>query len=141
MNRGANMDVRSLVRVAVGLAVLWSCAGAQAAVRGRWINPSKSVIIEITPCGEVLCGTVVWASEKAKRDARKGTHHLVGTRLLTGMKHSSAHVWKGRIFVPDHNMHASAKLRPEGGTHLKVSGCVMMICKSQTWTKTHLSQG
>lgn len=96
-------------------------------------------MIDIEACGDALCGTVVWASEKAKHDARKGTPHLVGTKLLTGMKHSSAHVWKGKIFVPDQNMHASAKLRPEGTMHLNVSGCVMMLCKSQVWTKTHQS--
>jgi uncharacterized protein (DUF2147 family) len=124
-------------RLVFGLAAILSCSPTGAAVRGKWVNPSKSVVIDIEPCGHVLCGTVVWASEKAKHDARKGTHHLVGTKLLTGMQHSGAHVWKGKIFVPDQNMHASAKLKPEGANHLKVSGCVMMICKSQTWTKTH----
>ena len=126
-------------RLAMGLTVLCSWAAAHAAVKGEWINPSKSVIIDIEPCGHALCGTVVWASEKAKHDARKGTKHLVGTKLLTGVTHSSSHVWKGKIFVPDQDMHASAKLKPEGANHLKVSGCVMMICKSQTWTKTHRS--
>ena len=135
------MHGRRALALAMGLAALCGSAGTQAAVRGKWVNPSKSVIIEIAPCGAVLCGTVVWASEKAKRDARKGTQQLVGTKLLTGLKPSSTQVWKGKIFVPDHNIHASAKLRPEGATHLKVSGCKMMICKSQTWTKTHQNHG
>ena len=131
-----------LLRLAVGVAGAFACCStAGAAVTGKWINPSKSVIIEIEPCGQVMCGTVVWASEKAKQDARKGTQQLVGTKLLTGMKHSSTGTWKGRIFVPDQNMHASAKLKPEGSAHLKVSGCVMMICKSQVWTKTHAEHG
>ena len=135
------MHGREAMRLAMGLAALCGSARAEAAVRGKWVNPSKSVIIEIAPCGQVLCGTVVWASEKAKKDARKGTQHLVGTKLLTGMKHSSAQIWKGKIFVPDQNIHASAKLKPVGATHLKVSGCMMMICKSQTWTKTHQTHG
>ena len=136
------MHKRAAVQLVVGIVAFCSCPAGQAAVRGKWINPSKSVIIDIAPCGHVLCGTVVWASEKAKKDASKGTTKpLVGTTLLTGMKHSSAHVWKGKIFVPDQNMHASAKLRPEGATHLKVSGCVAFICKSQVWTKTHQARG
>jgi uncharacterized protein (DUF2147 family) len=135
------MHGRSTLRLAIGIAVIWGSSTAEAAVRGKWVNPSKSVIIDVEPCGHLLCGTVVWASEKAKHDARKGTQHLVGTKLLTGMAHSSAHVWKGKIFVPDQNMHASAKLKPEGANHLKVSGCVMMICKSQVWTKTHQAHG
>ena len=133
------MHQRTALRLIFALFGITSCSAAAAAIRGKWINPSHSVIIDIEPCGQVMCGTVVWASDKAKKDARKGTEHLVGTKLLTGMSHSSAHVWNGKIFVPDQNMHASAKLRPEGTSHLKVSGCVMMICKSQMWTKSHQS--
>ena len=140
-SEGGDMRERAALQLAIGFAVMCGPVAAQGAVRGKWVNPSKSVIIEIAPCGQVLCGTVVWASEKAKRDARKGTQHLVGTKLLTGMKHSSASLWKGKIFVPDQNFTASAKLKPEGSNHLKVSGCMMMICKSQTWTKTHQIHG
>jgi len=130
--------LRFASRLLVSLVAIASCTAASAAVRGKWINPSKSVIIEIAPCGHDLCGKVIWASEKAKKDALKGTTHLIGTKLLTGMK-PSGHVWKGKIFVPDQNITASAKLKPEGANHLKVSGCVMVICKSQTWTKTQRS--
>lgn len=130
---------KRIAHVLLGMIAIGCCSSGNAAVRGKWINPSKSVIIEIAPCGHELCGTVVWASEKAKNDARKGTAHLVGTKLLTRMKPASGHVWKGKIFVPDQNINASAKLKPEGADHLKVSGCVMMICKSQTWTKTQRS--
>lgn len=133
-DRGSRFAAQCLLAVAA----IGCCSPANAAVRGKWINPSKSVIIEIAPCGHELCGTVVWASEKAKKDASKGTKHLVGTKLLTGMK-PSGKVWKGKIFVPDQNITASAKLKPEGANHLKVSGCVMVICKSQTWTKTQRS--
>lgn len=138
MVRGSsNRRLGALPRLGAALAVICCTSAADAAVKGKWVNPSKSVIIDIEPCGHVLCGTVVWASEKAKHDARKGTHHLVGSKLLTDMKHSSQHQWKGKIFVPDQNIHASAKIRPEGAAHLKVSGCVLMICKTQVWTKTH----
>ena len=53
-----------------------------AAIDGRWVNPEGSVIIAIAPCGEAHCGTVTWASDKAKADARQGTDKLVGTQLL-----------------------------------------------------------
>lgn len=136
---GAFKHGRRLARLALFLAAISSASMLDAAVNGKWINPSRSVIIDIGPCGHLLCGTVVWASEKAKQDARKGTHQLVGTQLLTGLHHASTHLWKGKIFVPDQNMHASAKLKTQGGNELKVSGCVMMICKSQMWTRTHQS--
>ena len=52
---------------------------------GRWKNPSGSVIVAIDVCGTGYCGTVDWASDKAKADARRGgTEALVGTQLMTG---------------------------------------------------------
>jgi uncharacterized protein (DUF2147 family) len=112
-------------------------AGQQGIV-GEWVNPSKSVQMKIGSCGGHLCGTVVWASEKAKRDAARGSKApLVGAHLLTHVKHTAAHSWKGKIFVPDQNMTAVAKLTMVNHDQLKVSGCVLMICKSQVWHRKH----
>ncbi len=127
--------------IAMVLAAMSSAGTAHhsAPVDGQWVNPSKSVVIKIGPCGQVHCGTVTWASDKAKQDALKGTKHLVGYHLLTNLKNNGSHQWKGKIFVPDQNMTASAKLNLEGHDHLKVTGCGLMgtICRSQTWTRAH----
>jgi len=100
---------------------------------GDWTNPSKSVVMNIANCHGHMCGTVVWASEKAKRDVTKGTKHLVGSHLLTNVKETSHNHWKGKIFVPDQNMRVTAKLAMVTHDQLKVSGCALMICKSQVW--------
>lgn len=105
-----------------------------AAVEGRWINPSKTVIIAIAPCAEALCGTVEWATEQAQQDAKKGTPNLIGTQLLTGLQ-AKGDIWQGKLFVPDQRLHATAKIAPEGAGQLKVSGCEIGICKSQVWTR------
>src|SRR6059058_3003370 len=99
------------VTCALAIAAVLSAWPAGAAIKGHWVNPSKSVVLNIAPCGKVLCGTVTWASEKAKRDSLKGTNQLVGSHLLTHLKAQSHDSWKGTIFVPDQNMHASAKLK------------------------------
>ena len=136
------MQKWAIVRSGVILSALLIGSAAQSmTITGQWANPSKSVIIDIEPCGHASCGTVVWASAKAKHDARKGTTHLIGTKLLTDMRQTSAHEWSGELFVPDENLHATAKLNPQGKTHLKVSGCKVLICKSQMWTKSHTPHG
>jgi uncharacterized protein (DUF2147 family) len=109
----------------------------QPGVVGSWENPSKSVVMKVADCHGHLCGTVVWASEKAKRDASKGTKHLVGSHLLTKVKQTDHNHWKGKIFVPDQNMTVSAKLAMVTHNQMKVSGCALMICKSQVWHRTH----
>jgi uncharacterized protein (DUF2147 family) len=121
---------------AITLILAVTASPAEAAIKGSWANPSKSVVIMIAPCGETLCGTVSWASEKAKKDSEKGTKHLVGSHLLTHLK-KSHDAWHGKLFVPDQNMRVSAKLRLVNNNELKVSGCALMICKSQLWTRTH----
>lgn len=104
------------------------------AVEGRWINPSKTVIIAIAPCAQALCGTVEWATEQAQEDAKKGTPNLIGTQLLTELQ-AKGDIWQGKLFVPDQRLHATAKIAPEGAQQLKVSGCEIGICKSQVWTR------
>jgi uncharacterized protein (DUF2147 family) len=130
--------IRAATYGLAAVAVLTAHA-AEAAIKGHWVNPSKSVIIDIAPCAHSLCGTVSWASEKAKRDSMKGTKHLVGSHLLTGLQKKSHDHWKGKIFVPDQNMHVSAKLTLLSPSEMKVAGCAMLgtICKSQVWVRTH----
>jgi uncharacterized protein (DUF2147 family) len=114
-----------------------SSAWAQdAAIEGRWANPDGSVIIDIAPCGAAHCGTVAWASNKAKADARKGTDRLVGTELLAGFEEKKRGQWSGRVFIPDHDMRAKAKLQLVGERQLKVSGCVaVVLCRTQYWNR------
>ena len=120
----------------IALLGLTAAQEAPTGLEGRWANPSKSVVLDIAPCGDTLCGTVAWASDQAQQDARKGTAQLVGTQLLTGMKAKGA-TWEGRLFIPDENMRVTAKLQLVSAGQLKVSGCAMAgaICRSQVWNR------
>lgn len=106
-------------------------------IDGRWINPSKSVIIQIGPCGEARCGKVEWASEAAQADARKNAPNLIGTALLTELEPETATQWKGKLFVPDRDIHAEAKIALDGPEMIKVSGCALggIICDTQVWSR------
>lgn len=112
-------------------------ASAGAAFEGRWANPKRSVILEVAPCGNAHCGTVVWASPKARENAREGgTTTLVGTRLITGIQPDGKGAYKGRGFVPKQNIHAPATIRHAGPNTMLVKGCVLaVICKEQRWTR------
>ena len=111
---------------------------AGTALEGSWRNLGRSVVIAVAPCGEALCGTVAWASEQAKADARRGgTDPLVGSELLSGLAPAGEGRWKGRLFVPDLNRRSDAELRLLGPDEVKVTGCAALglLCKSQTWTR------
>ena len=103
---------------------------------GRWVNPDESVIIEIAPCGDARCGTVTWASDKAKQDARKGADELVGSNLLTALVERKPGQWRGKLFIPDRNMRATAKIELIGERQLRVSGCTLgVLCRTQYWNR------
>jgi uncharacterized protein (DUF2147 family) len=110
----------------------------QPSIDGQWRSPGGNSIIAIAPCGSSLCGTIVWASDKAKQDARKGTDQLIGTQLLTNLQQRSEGRWQGKLFVPDQNIRATAKLQLIGAQQLKVSGCALgkTLCRSELWTRT-----
>jgi uncharacterized protein (DUF2147 family) len=106
---------------------------------GNWRNPRGTVVMTIAPCGEALCGRVLWASDEAQADARRGgTDPLVGAELLSGFVTNGKGRWKGRLFVPDLNKRSKAELRPLGPDQVKVTGCAIgrMFCKSEVWTRT-----
>ena len=127
------------MRVLIGIALLGLAgpqAAAQSPIEGQWKSPGGNSIIGIALCGATLCGSVLWASEKAKQDAKKGTDQLVGSQLLTNLKPKGSG-WQGRLFIPDQNMRATAKIELVSAQQLKVSGCALgkALCKSSLWSR------
>lgn len=123
--------------IAILLAALAMQSTAPAPIEGRWKSPGGNSIIDIGPCGDNLCGTVAWASAKAKKDSSKATGQLVGTQLLTALQEKREGRWQGKLFVPDKNIRATAKLELAKSGQLKVSGCLAgkALCKAELWTR------
>ena len=112
-------------------------ASAPPSIEGTWKSPGGNSIITIADCGSTLCGTVAWASEKAKKDSAKTTSQLVGTQLLTGLQQDKSGRWHGKLFIPDKNMRVTAKIERVSDAQLRVSGCAMgkALCKAALWTR------
>jgi uncharacterized protein (DUF2147 family) len=104
---------------------------------GVWRNGKNSVHIAVRPCGEALCGKVVWANDKAKADARNSTDSLVGTELLKDFRRDAKGRWRGKVFVPDIGQTFHGTLSLIDPDRLKARGCLFagIICKSKIWTR------
>jgi uncharacterized protein (DUF2147 family) len=111
-------------------------ASAQTPVEGLWRNPSGTAIIAIAPCGNALCGKVAWASARGQQEVAKNSPNVVGTTVLTGLKPARGR-WNGSLYIPDDNIHVSAKLQLLGNRQLKLTGCAVagLFCRSQIWTR------
>lgn len=125
----------------LSLAVIAGLAGATEAsaaeLYGRWKNPKNSVHVDVRPCGGSACGYVVWASEKAKEDVRKGSgRELVGLQLLRDFEPSGS-TWRGKVFVPDLNRTFTGSARLVDDNHMEARGCLVagVLCKKQIWTR------
>ena len=107
-----------------------------APIEGLWKNPIGSAIIAIGRCRNALCGKVVWASARGRREVAQNTSNVVGTTVLTGLKPARGH-WAGSLYIPDDNIHVSARLEPIGAGRMKLTGCGLfgLVCRTQVWTR------
>jgi uncharacterized protein (DUF2147 family) len=109
----------------------------EGAYLGTWQNPSGSVQIRAAVCGERVCGTVVFANERAKADARRGgTDPLIGTQLFEEFNARGPNQWRGRVFVPDMNRRVTGTATLIDENTIRVEGCAArIICRNQVWTR------
>lgn len=105
---------------------------------GIWRNPQNSVHVRSEHCGAGMCGTVVWANDKAKADAKKGgTADIIGLPLFRDFRRDTNGEWRGKVFVPDIRKTFSGTIKVMDENTLIGTGCLIgrVGCKSQTWTR------
>ena len=104
---------------------------------GTWQNPSGSVRIRASRCGNQVCGTIVFANDKAKADARRGgTDPLIGTQLFEEFAARGPNEWRGRVFVPDLNRRVTGTATLVNDNTIRVEGCAArVVCRNQVWTR------
>lgn len=105
---------------------------------GVWRNPKDSVHVEVQHCGNSMCGTVIWANEKAIADARRGgTGSLMGMQLFRDFKRDRKGVWHGRVYVPDIGKIFSGTIEAVDENTRRGTGCLLgrIACRSQDWVR------
>ncbi|MCW3846204.1 DUF2147 domain-containing protein [Sphingomonas sp. LB-2] len=111
-------------------------APADGGLQGDWRNTKNTVHLRVEPCGQALCGTVTWAADQQRADARKGSgKDLIGSALLRDLRRGGDGKWRGKIYIPDIDTTASATVTQINDDQILVSGCTFLgvICRSQHW--------
>ncbi|WP_448502012.1 DUF2147 domain-containing protein [Sphingomonas sp.] len=104
---------------------------------GTWRNASNSVHIRAARCGLEMCGTVVWANDRAKADAaRGGTRELIGTQIFRRFRAEGGQ-WAGEVYVPDIDQTIAGTIRLDGRDTLVGEACLFgrIGCREQRWTR------
>jgi uncharacterized protein (DUF2147 family) len=123
--------------------LLASPAHAAAPIFGRWLTDDGAAIIRIEPCGARLCGRIERVLDpKAPRndinspDRAHRTKPLVGTAVLSNYSGSGS-IWKGgQAYDPKAGKSYRSELTLLANGKLKVTGCVLFICRSRYWTRS-----
>ncbi|MCV6597437.1 MAG: DUF2147 domain-containing protein [Mangrovicoccus sp.] len=90
--------------------------------------------VEITPCGAALCGTLIKGFDASGNPGDSGA---VGKKIVWDMKPEGGGKYGGgKIWAPDRDKTYNSKMVLSGNS-LKVSGCVLGICRNQTWTRVN----
>jgi uncharacterized protein (DUF2147 family) len=141
---------RAAITALVALPVLPAGAGASGP-EGLWWAEGGFAQVEIRPCGDALCGRVVWLrhpfdeSGCALRDVENPDPALrarpvEGLRILYGLRPSSddPHAWSGgRIYDPGSGRTYSAVVETDGPDRLRVRGylAIRLLGRTTTWVR------
>lgn len=129
------MTKRNILFAAALIGLGASAASASSPIEGRWAKGNLQ--IQIAPCGNVLCGTVVKASPKQQARAERGSGtDLIGATLIRDIRRTGANSYGARVFLADRNINARGTIQQVSPDRLSVRGCVLgVICKSSNWVR------
>jgi uncharacterized protein (DUF2147 family) len=108
----------------LALAVQVPGAAAQhvsADVTGLWIDHTGQGAVEIAPCGDRICGRVVWL--KNPNHKSKSGKLICGTQVLGDLHRQAKNEWEsGWIYNPEDEERFSAALKLTNANTLQVTG-------------------
>jgi uncharacterized protein (DUF2147 family) len=137
-----------------GLALLAARGGGQARapdrIEGDWLTASGDARVRIGPCAAPagrLCGVIVWLQDplddqgapqrdEANPDRALRSRPVIGLTSLDGFRPAGPGRWAGgRIYDPSDGKTYDGKLALRTDGALRVSGCVLVFCRTQTWRR------
>lgn len=113
-------------------------------ISGDWVTSDRSAVVRIARCGGGMCGTVVRVLARApgipqtdvnNPDRARRSRPLLGLTVLSGFNAAASSWSGGRAYDPETGRTYNARLSLNPDNTLVVTGCVLFICKSQTWRR------
>ena len=147
MNR---MIVWAAGLLAAALVIAHEARAAADPVFGDWLTVGGTGKVRVAPCPAApaqACGTIVWLNDpngpdgKTAHDANNPnpalqSRPILGLPLIGGFHLEAPGRWNdGTIYDPNEGKTYRSKMAIGPGGTLRVSGCVLVFCKAQTWTR------
>lgn len=142
-----HMNLRTIPSLTVLAAVLLTGAASAAAAEpifGNWLTDDRSGIVKIGPCGQKLCGKIIRvldpkapANDINNPDPQGQLKPLIGTAVLRNFIRSGSEWKDGRAYDPKAGKSYHSKLKLMNNGMLKVTGCILFLCRSRYWTRSN----
>jgi uncharacterized protein (DUF2147 family) len=135
---------------AVACLLAASAVGAESQTPvGVWLHPNGRIQAEIAPCGDRLCGKIVWFKwpndaqglplvDLKNPDPALRTRPLLGLALLYDLRRTGEHTWDdGKIYNPDDgaNYHARMSIEDDGTLRVRAYVLLPIFGETQIWTR------
>lgn len=121
--------------LATALTLLAGAAAADPVLGTYQTQPGDEgnfIHVEMYQCDDTICGVIRKAFNGAGQQIDSDS---VGKRMIWAMQaNGDGSYSKGKIWAPDRNKTYNSKMSLSGNT-LEVSGCVLGICRGQTWNR------
>jgi len=134
-------------------AAVW--AADPKSVVGFWHTEGNKAKVEIFPCGEKLCGKIVWLKDASITDPKEGTvgtpkldnnnpvaelkrRPRLGILLMEGFLPSGENSWdRGTIYDPENGKTYKCKMKMTSQQSLEVRGFIgfSMLGRTSVWTR------
>jgi uncharacterized protein (DUF2147 family) len=139
---------------AILLATATSCGAGSPEVIGPWNTVGNSSQLEIFPCGEKLCGKVVWMKNPSFVDAKDGpvgtpkidrrnpdpalrSRPILGLQVIEGLTAAGNGTWEhGKCYDPESGNTYRCKMHMSAPDRLEMRGYVGIPLFGRTYALT-----
>jgi uncharacterized protein (DUF2147 family) len=146
---GLGSGMIAAILAASAMPAFAGAASASAAEIGLWYDDTGEGAVKIEPCGNSLCGRIVWLKEPLHDDgtplidrhnpeASKQSRTICGLQILGELKPSSDGGYdNGWVYDPKEGKSYSLAIRLNGRDELSITGYlgVKLLGKTFTWTR------
>jgi uncharacterized protein (DUF2147 family) len=120
---------------------------------GFWQDSSGRIQVEIKPCGELLCGKIVWFKwpnndqglpllDVKNTDPALRTRPLLGLTILDGLHRTGENTWAdGKIYNPEDGQSYQADMSIADDGSLRVQAHAGLLGKTLIWTRMNAAGG
>ena len=129
------------IAACAALVPLAPASAAPESIAGRWKTDDGRALVEFGRCGEAICGRIVrllapeppgGARDAENPKAALRSRKIDGLRIFWNLEPDGAK-WSGEGYSPEDGRYFNAEVS-RSGNRLRIKGCVMLFCRTVTWT-------